>query len=468
MKTILILLLAVAGLQVKSQFATWYFGLNAGLRFENGSVEALLDGSLNTDEGCAVQLDGLGNVLFYTDGRTVWDMTHAIMLNGTALFGDETTTQSAIVVPRTGSATQYFIFTVAPEGQPGGLRYSVVDMSENGGFGVVTPMKNILVVTPVCEKVVAVEHANGFDQWIVTRLHQENIYHSYLLSASGLSLQPVISAVGFQLSNEPDGTPGYLKVSPDGSRLASATKSPPVVELFDFDNGTGLLSTPVLLTGFLRPPYGVEFAPNSELLYVSEPNLQALPSTVESHLHQFDITLASAEEINGSRTIVRSWLGTSGALQLGPDDRIYCAQNVDTSIGIVNEPNMTGLACDMVPSAISLGGRLCRWGLPMSFDGVGHGTVEDPEIGMSNVFTPNGDGVNDLFRPLGSTASGPASLSVFNRWGTEIFHSNGVIVWDGRSNAGEVAPSGTYFYSVVPGAMAGSTLTRAGHFTLLR
>jgi hypothetical protein len=85
-----------------------YFGYNAGMRFDvNGNVTALEDGKLETNEGCATISDELGNLLFYTDGRTVYDRNHKIMPNGnyvagTGLFGDPSSTQSAIIVPKLG------------------------------------------------------------------------------------------------------------------------------------------------------------------------------------------------------------------------------------------------------------------------------------------------------------------------------------------------------------------------------
>jgi len=86
-------------------------------------------------------------------------------------------------------------------------------------------------------------------------------------------------------------------------------------------------------------------------------------------------------------------------------------------------------------------------------------------ITMPNVFTPNGDGVNDLFAPIATSVLGAcAELSVYTRWGQRVFTSQGNnLHWDGRSIAGEQAVAGTYFYVFTTG---GTTLT--GHVTLIR
>jgi hypothetical protein len=65
----------------------WYFGQNAGLDFNGGSPVALTNGQLATDEGCATISDTNGQLLFYTDGITVYNKNHSIMANGTGLTG---------------------------------------------------------------------------------------------------------------------------------------------------------------------------------------------------------------------------------------------------------------------------------------------------------------------------------------------------------------------------------------------
>ena len=51
----------------------WYFGTNAGLDFNSGAPVPLLDGALDTQEGCATISDNTGSLLFYTDGTTVYN-----------------------------------------------------------------------------------------------------------------------------------------------------------------------------------------------------------------------------------------------------------------------------------------------------------------------------------------------------------------------------------------------------------
>jgi len=80
------------------------------------------------------------------------------------------------------------------------------------------------------------------------------------------------------------------------------------------------------------------------------------------------------------------------------------------------------------------------------------------------ILTPNGDGLNDLFKldlPFGIGSC--ASIMVFNRWGMKVFDSNGQNSgWDGRTTAGEKVPEGTYFYIIDVNG-----ITKKGSLTLI-
>ena len=129
----------------------WYFGEGAGLDFNSGTPIAITDGALHTLEGCAAISNSSGSLLFYTDGDTVWNKQHHPMPNGTCLKGDQSSTQAAIIVPKPGSSSIYYVFTTSSHDGSGGIqecRYSEIDMSLSSGLGDVTTNKNILLSTP--------------------------------------------------------------------------------------------------------------------------------------------------------------------------------------------------------------------------------------------------------------------------------------------------------------------------------
>ncbi len=69
---------------------------------------------------------------------------------------------------------------------------------------------------------------------------------------------------------------------------------------------------------------------------------------------------------------------------------------------------------------------------------------------LPNVFTPNGDGKNDLFKPLTcSLFVEEVTFVVYNRWGNKIYETNDPSLnWDGKTTDGQELPTGTYFYQV--------------------
>lgn len=78
-------------------------------------------------------------------------------------------------------------------------------------------------------------------------------------------------------------------------------------------------------------------------------------------------------------------------------------------------------------------------------------TPDKPDLAdleMPNVFTPNGDGINDVFGPITDRILGPCTqISIFNRFGQRLHFGDGYdLTWDGRTFAGEKAVAGTYFY----------------------
>src|SRR5258706_5132995 len=79
----------------QNETAKWYFGGNAGLDFMTSPPTILTNGALSAD-GCSGISDGAGNLLFYTNGATVWNKSHVVMANGTGLFGGNNF-QSALI-----------------------------------------------------------------------------------------------------------------------------------------------------------------------------------------------------------------------------------------------------------------------------------------------------------------------------------------------------------------------------------
>ncbi|MFH1051302.1 MAG: T9SS type A sorting domain-containing protein [bacterium] len=344
----------------------WYFGNNAGLDFNSGQPVALLDGKLNSNEGCATISDKNGNLIFYTDGVTVWNRNHAVMPNGSGLMGHNSSTQSAVIVPVPESGNLFYIFTVDDKDRSGGFRYSLVDMSLDNGLGdVIAATKNVLLFAPSAEKIAAVNNFDCSGVWVMSHEWNSNVYRAYLVTSSGIDTMPVISKVGIKYEGSVHNKKGYLKANTDGTKIATASGYTATFELFDFDNVTGELSNPVKLEYSDWEAYGVEFSPDSKKLYASA-NTRSFWWWSENELWQFNIESGNQSQIlNSKRTIAtQNYSNQYGALQLATNGKIYVARQNSGTVGAVQNPDELGSNCNYVNNDVFLEGRTCVWGLP--------------------------------------------------------------------------------------------------------
>ena len=371
----------------------WYFGENAGLDFNTNPPSAITDGKINTLEGCSSFSDSNGDLLFYSDGITVWDKNHDILkyTDGSLaddLKGDPSSTQSGMIIPKPGSSSIYYLFTVD-------------DGPEYNNFGIVEDGKGLNVYTidlsntigeitagPIdlsdgkfnkwTEKVAAVKGAACNTYWVVSAV--DNLFYSFLVDETGINTTPVISSVDNNSERR-----GYLKLSPDGTKLAIANQVNNFrnnATVYNFDNATGTVSAngiKVISGTFNGQAYGVEFSTDSKKLYIS--TVSGYRDTLDNspvnyQLFQFDLTVT---DIPGSKALIHEQIGGSvdypeggfrGALQLGPDGRIYATIPFSYNNGfapfldVIENPTASAKDVIFTKNAIDLKGKFATQGLP--------------------------------------------------------------------------------------------------------
>jgi len=316
----------------------WYFGANAGLDFKTEPPTPLLDGMVNTSEGCAAISDASGNLMFYTDGMTVWTKTHVAMPNGTGLLGNPSTSQSGIIVPDMSNANLFYVFSISAYSSCN-VTYSIVDMTLNGGLGDVTT-KNTVLLTGTTEMQNVVKSSDGTYWWYITQ--KESSIYAYKIESTGVNTTPVISTVGMSITSEI----GYLKASPQGNKLACSYYFAGKVQIFDFDASTGIVSNAVTLD--LASAYGCEFSPDGNILYAAG----------------FQTTLVQYDLANGNAAYTVSTGTGDCALQTAPNGKIYIAVSSAAALNVINDPNVVGAGCNYAASAQDLGGKTSTLGLP--------------------------------------------------------------------------------------------------------
>ncbi|MDT0552502.1 T9SS type B sorting domain-containing protein [Urechidicola vernalis] len=377
----------------QKEASNWFFGVNAGLNFNSGVPTNKNGSTLISNEGCATISDRNGNLLFYSDGNTIWNRNHDVLLNGDNLLGHHSSTQAALIIPKPGSRTLYYVLTVdkpnyyLTEDDPiSGLNYSLVDMTLDGGLGgVITNQKNqhLLTYNPnnflekefkCSEKITAVLHADGISYWAIT--HFVDRFYAFKIDANGIQPNPTISTTGQTINPafDDDGINktaiGYLKASPNGEKLAIAhssttagsprtgTKKSGKVFLYNFNATTGAVTSAQNLISS-EYPYGVEFSPKSEKLYITSSIFNKDDILEKSNLYQFNL---SANDVKSSKKIINTSSAIAGALQLAIDGKIYRATNT-TSLSVIKNPEELGNNCNYIPYSLQLDNK-STLGLP--------------------------------------------------------------------------------------------------------
>jgi hypothetical protein len=335
----------------QNQNHLWFFGIHAGLDFSSGAPVSTGVGQTNTNEGSATVSDATGNLLFYTDGMTVYNATHNVMLQGTGLLGNISSTQAALIVPQPGNDSIFFIFTTDAFGGSNGCKYSVVDMSLDNGLGQVT-LKNVALHSPTTEKLIACPNSNGIDSWVITHKLGDDNFYVYPVTQAGVGL-PVITAVG--TTHGFSSCYGEAAYSCANQKLAIGVRSSNYVELFDFDPATGIPSNPIVINSYSGSEYGLEFSPDGNLLYVTTWDAQTLT--------QYDISSNNASTINASEQLIATVLNPLGTVARGNDGKLYVPAWGIAGVGVIDAPNIYGTGCNFTNASISTGGALCYYGL---------------------------------------------------------------------------------------------------------
>jgi gliding motility-associated-like protein len=332
----------------QKQANIWYFGEKAGLDFSNGCPEVITNGNMIAEAGCATICNSAGNLLFYTNGLFVWNREHSVMPNGDSILGSSGFNQNNIIIQKPGSQNIYCLFTIDSTG----LFYSEVDLDLENGRGDITIKNHQL--GPVSNKITAVKHCNAKYTWVIVHSFDDNTFEALLVTDSiGSFYKKVISEVGSEIMADL----GYIKVSPAGDKIILPINSSDILlEIFDFNNKTGVVSNPVKIYRHnLTYCYGSEFSGDSRMLYISTGGLK-------HEIFQYDLTLNSEPEINNSAVAIAE--GNAYALQIAPDQKIYVAHVNEPYIGVINFPEKKDTDCGYEEKKIYLNGRNCKMGLP--------------------------------------------------------------------------------------------------------
>ena len=356
----------------------WYFGEESGLDFSSGLPVPIDGGQTGTDtitasqEGTAVISDSTGNILFYSGGQTVWNQDHERMPNGSVLYGGQSSTHSSIIIPKPGDENLFYLFTSDDfisyfEEIHYGYNYSVIDMCLDDGNGdVIADQKNVRLADSCTEKLSVCIDNEGTGYWIVGHKMFSDQFLAWHLTEEGVS-EPIISSIGTThgwntttLTWNPAAALGQMKFNSTGTKLALAigNNQPAIVDLFDFDSSTGIVSNNCYIaidSALNKRIYGVEFSPDDTKLYASVSG-----GSGGKRLYQYDLTAGGGDcsaIIDSRLTIFQSdYNSVMNGMQLAPNGKIYIVCNAYENIGCINYPNLTGDAVEFDSLAVEISG----------------------------------------------------------------------------------------------------------------
>jgi hypothetical protein len=345
--------------------------------------------------------DQNGNVLFYTNGCSIFNRKNEIMENGDEVnigatdWEIECNNYKGYAFIRSGMMTLanpsdtniHILFhlrlvstsdtsLVTQE-----LLYSEINMNSINGFGNVTSKNNLILYDSLHDAIASTRHGNGRDWWIVLPRGTNREFWKVLYTPEGVvsktlqTLPPPYSSytVTYPVSldyppfveyKQPDeyqfeSWGGQATFSPDGTRYCRIIKAGDV-EIYDFDRCSGELTLRRLLS---VPPYrdypeipiqctGVAISPNNRYLYFN--NNEAL--------FQFDLCEENIN--NGDFELIEYYDGYVDAagisanffqMRNGPDGKIYMTSgNTVPVLHVIDRPNEKGKACRFRQHGIAL------------------------------------------------------------------------------------------------------------------
>jgi hypothetical protein len=341
----------------------WYFGEGIGIDFSSGTPVLDTLSPMSQREACAVMSDTAGNLLFYTDGDTVWNKNHVMMANGFDV-GCESSSNGAVIVPNPGNDSIYYLFTVDCWENFGvhGLQYTVINVNANGGTGAIL-QKNIQLYSPSSEQLAVTRHCNGEDYWVVSHAYSVNKFYAHKVTAGGVDTIPTITNIGDTLPvQNPIGNSGSMSFSPNGEKLCFVSGYLGT-KLFDFDQVTGQMQNMIILST-ISQEYGCAFSPDNSKLYVS---FSGLPNPIGVFISQYDLSSNDSLLISSSKNTVR-WQSYATSkfegLQLSKHGYINATLYYRDTIGVILNPNAYGVACNYQTFPLTFNGRLCKEQFP--------------------------------------------------------------------------------------------------------
>jgi hypothetical protein len=306
----------------------------------------------------------MGQLLFYTNGISVFDRNNNMMPNGDSLAYDwavdpdgYSVPQGIMILPWPHKPNKYIIlhanwhpnFTLTFVSQ---LKFSAVDMNLNNGMGDIF-QKNQLITKEKLDfgKITATRHANGIDWWALVPRYEGDGYYRMLIDSGGVHLV----APQFTAARTPWSL-GQAVFSLDGTRYANMSflggpEARDTLVVYDFDRCTGILSHPRLHDRLdIAGSGGLAFSPSGRFLYwITSLEAWQYDLAASDDLAETEVRVATLD------TVALPFQGTFFLAQNAPDGKIYVnTANALKYLHVINEPDSIGFKCQFCQRCLPL------------------------------------------------------------------------------------------------------------------
>lgn len=314
----------------------------------------------------AVCSDSSGQLAFYTNGISIRDASHNVMLNGDTInpgpFWEQFKNDAypngpfCFALPAPVKHNFYYLFHMGSEIANSAFvtspfYFSLVDMNGHNGLGEVVKKNQIILpenkdyIAPV-----AVKHGNGRDWWIITGEVSTPYLYTFLLDSAGVH-GPFTTVMPYQF-------PGleYQSInamSPDGKTYVRSDGSHGLY-IFDFDRCNGDFDNLRVLPFPDQEFFGFAtvFAPDSKHLYLSS---WTLVTVLDLTANDISASLDTMAYFDGKASPFEPFVTGFFIPCLGPDGKIYYSTTNGTlSWHIIHDPTLPGLAADVEQHGITL------------------------------------------------------------------------------------------------------------------
>jgi hypothetical protein len=326
----------------------WYFGYNSSAGGKSPGIRFVKDGSgnyvpqdasgesnVNTGENSLVVSSPYcdGQNIFYSSHNQLYNSLHEPMQNG--VFQGNSSVADGLAACYMGNNRYLFFSVTAAYGEPKRLIAYVVDMNAQNGRGERISSMDIEVEpahTSMSETVELIAKAGTTNQYWLIYAHCNGSCDGYNSNELRVRLVDVSDPDNPQIASSYTRYAKSLsytftmKTARQYNRIAIAHGGG-IVDIFDFNNSTGVLSNPLTISGLTGATYGVEFSPNGKQLYCAPWQYDIL--------YQYDI---SADIVGLKNSVSRGSSG-GGGLKLGPDGNIYVIKSSTNVIGIISNPD---------------------------------------------------------------------------------------------------------------------------------